>query len=266
MSTLLLKTPAICLNLRPFSKTSQMVTWLTPDHGLITTPIKGAQRVKSGFVGRYDIGYTCELVFYARERNGIHHIRECSPLILRERLRSNWRAAMAAAYCCDLTLRTARPALANPTLFGKLSETLNALETHPGHAIALTLLHFEVSLLNTLGLSPDFRVCPHCAPSPRAIFSIEEGRICCDHRPSRLRKPLTVTLHRDIPDLYERFAEAPVADILREAAASDRRDDLGRPEPFPGIFGLRRFLGIFFTSHLDLLPGPRRTALDLLIG
>ena len=36
--------------------------------------------------------------------------------------------------------------------------------------------------------------------------------------------------------------------------------------PFPGIFGLRRFLGVFLSAHLDLPPGPRRTALDLLIG
>ena len=48
--------------------------------------------------------------------------------------------------------------------------------------------------------------------------------------------------------------------------AADRRDDLGRPEPFPGVFGLRRFLGVFLSAHLDLPPGPRRTTLDLLIG
>jgi hypothetical protein len=32
------------------------------------------------------------------------------------------------------------------------------------------------------------------------------------------------------------------------------------------MFGLRRFLGVFMIEHLDLLPGPRRTVLDILIG
>ena len=262
----LLKSQALCLSVRPFSKTSQMVTWLTLDHGRVTTPVKGAQRPKSAFIGRYDVGYTCELVFYAREREGVHHIRECTPLLLREGLRGSWRAAEAAAYACDLTMRAAQPGMANPALFRALGDLLDTLPACAPHEATLALLWFESTLLHAVGLGPDFAPCPQCAPTPRRLFSVEEGRFLCEHRPSRLRTPPTLTLHDDVPALYRRFLGEPLAKTLLEARAADRRDDLGRPEPFPGIFGLRRFLGVFLSAHLDLPPGPRRTALDLLIG
>lgn len=261
------KSRAVCLCVRPFSKTSQMVSWFTETCGLITTPVKGAQRPKSGFVGRFDIGYSCEVVFYAHgQASGTHHIRECSPLALREQLRTRWRCATAAAYACDLTLRATRPELPNPPLFATLEALLDALEAATDRELPLLLLWYEARLLAHLGLAPDFARCARCpANAPTAAFSIEEGRFYCEHRPSRLSKPLSLTLHHDIPDLFAHLIRLEASALLVQARASARVDLFGRPEPFPGIFGLRRFLGIFLNTHLELLPGPRRTALDLLI-
>ena len=262
----LLKDEALCLALRPFGKTSQMVVWLTARHGLVTTPVKGAQRPKGAFLGRCDVGYLCEVVLYARERGGVRNIRECTPLALRERLRGDWRAAVAADYACDLTLRTAQPGMANPALFRDLGELLEALPDCSPHEASLALLWFESRLLHAVGLGPDFTPCARCPATPRRLFSVEEGRFVCPHHPSRLRTPPTLTLHDDIPALHRHFLGRPLARLLAEARAAGRRDDLGRPEPFPGVFGLRRFLGVFLSAHLDLPPGPRRTALDLLIS
>ncbi len=262
----LIKSRALCLNVRPFSKTSQMVTWLTEDYGRITTPIKGAQRPKSAFLGKYDLGYTCEIVFYAHDRNGVHHIRECTPLIFREALRTQWRAATAVDYVCDLTLRAAQPGLPTHDLFVVLTELLDTLQRCTAHEVNLSILWYESQLLSVLGVAPDFRCCRECPPSPRHLFSVEEGYFVCEHRRSRLYHPQTLLLHDDIFKLFVRFTHERLDLILSFARASDRTDDLGRPEPFPGIFGLRRFLGAFLNIHLDLLPGPRRTVLDLLIG
>lgn len=264
--TVLLKTLGICLNLRPFSKTSQMVTWLTPDLGRITTPVKGAQRPKSAFLGKMDLAYTCELVVYAHNRQGVHNLRECTPLVFHEALRSQWRCAEAASYACDLTMRAAQPHLANPALFARLSEVLEGLPACRPTEIPLAMLWYEAQVLQALGLAPQFALCSQCAVSPRHTFSVEEGRYVCEHHPSRLDKPSTLLLHDDIPQLFLLLVRESLATLLARARASDRMDDLGRPEPFPGIFGLRRFLGIFLTTHCDLPPGPRRTMLDLLLS
>ena len=41
----IIKTEGIVLAIRPWSQTSHVVTWLTPDHGPVTTLVKGAVRV-----------------------------------------------------------------------------------------------------------------------------------------------------------------------------------------------------------------------------
>ena len=81
-----------------------------------------------------------------------------------------------------------------------------------------------------------------------------------------MRRPPTMSLHIDMRELFATFTQTSLPTTLQIARDSDRLDDLGRPEPFAGMFSLRRFLGVFMTEHLDLLPGPRRTVLDILIG
>ena len=91
------KCEAICLDVRPWSRTSHVVSWLTP-HGRIVTLVKGAVRPKSAFLGQYDLNYTCEIVWYRRAKGDLHALRECSPLVLRENLRGDWRALLAAEH------------------------------------------------------------------------------------------------------------------------------------------------------------------------
>lgn len=91
------KCEAICLDVRPWSRTSHVVAWLTP-HGRIVTLVKGAVRPKSAFLGQYDLNYTCELVYYARSRGDLHALRECAPICLRAELRGDYRALALAGH------------------------------------------------------------------------------------------------------------------------------------------------------------------------
>ena len=54
----IIKTQGIVLSIHPWSQTSHVVTWLTPDHGPVTTLVKGAVRTKSAFLGQYDLSAT----------------------------------------------------------------------------------------------------------------------------------------------------------------------------------------------------------------
>lgn len=266
MESALIKTDAVPLAIRPFSKTSHMVVWLTPEFGRITTPVKGACRPKSAFLGQYDLAYTCEILYYSRERDGIHQIRECYPVALREGLRGNWRAMIAAGYLCDLAMRVSMPLQESKTIYRALTTALDALEGG-GHPL-VCLLWFETRLIHALGITPDFSDCPECPPEHilRRRFSIREGRFLCGHRPPRYPSSPTLNLHRDVALLFERVSLSPLPHLLEEAAAAPRLDAFGLPEPLPGEFALRRFLGIFLVFHFDVLPGPRRTALELLLN
>ncbi|MBR4894602.1 MAG: recombination protein O N-terminal domain-containing protein, partial [Kiritimatiellae bacterium] len=91
------KTKAICLSINPWSQTSHIVSWLTPE-GKLTTAVKGAVRPKSAFLGQYDLNYVCEIVYYLNAKSDIHALRECAPLKLNDFLRSDYRKLLVAEH------------------------------------------------------------------------------------------------------------------------------------------------------------------------
>ena len=83
---------AIVLRLHPFGNTSRIVFWLSAEHGKLATLAKGSQRPGSLLLGQFDLFYTCEILFYAKEQRNLHVLKECFPLEPRPGFRHDWRA------------------------------------------------------------------------------------------------------------------------------------------------------------------------------
>ena len=175
-------TDAIVLRWYPLTNTSRMVIWYTRDYGRVTTVIKGCQRPKNPFLGQFDLFYTCELLFYSREKNDVHHCREVSPLHLRNNLRHDWRACAAASCFADMVWRCCPPRAPHPEIFELLENSLDWLNEHG--TFSTFIFWFELHLLQDLGQSPQLNHCVNChkeATSDRqpVHFSIERGGIIC---------------------------------------------------------------------------------------
>jgi len=260
---MILKTQAIVLQISAWSKTSHMVTWLTEDHGRITTVVKGACRPKSAFLGQYDLFYSCELLFYRRGREGTHIIRECTPLQFREALRSNWRAVAAAGYLTNLTARVTS-GHESGRVYRDLGHALDTLCDCEIRSIPALIFWFEMRLLDHHGILPEFRCCPECHPagSQWLRFSIPAGRFLCSHLDENGGSTPAVTLHRDVVKCLRRFSECPefiarhYTPILSPVNKNEKKMNL--------ILGLSRFLGIFMVFHLDLPASVRRAAFEIL--
>ena len=156
------KTEAVCLRIVPWSRTSHIVDWLTPD-GRVATVVKGAVRPKSAFLGQYDLNYTCEIVFYARARGDLHALRECSPLAMRETLRGDFRALVLADYLRGQVSELAPSGPDCRDWFALLSDALDGLASLRGGSAAdglplpyaRALLSFETKALHLSGLAPE---------------------------------------------------------------------------------------------------------------
>lgn len=157
---MILKTQAIVLRMVPFSETSRIVTWFTADHGRLTTIVKGSQRHKSPFLGQYDLFYTCELLFYLRLHQGVHIVKECSPLKTRPALRSRWRATACASYFSHLVARISPPYAPHPQLFRLLNTALDALADSQNFETCL--YWFELKLMAAMGVAPQLNECLKC--------------------------------------------------------------------------------------------------------
>lgn len=261
---MIIQTQAIALQIRPWSRTSHMVTWLTPDHGKIVTAVKGACRPKSAFLGQYDLFYTCDLLFYRREHDGVHAIRECAPVTLREPLRHDWRRAAAAAYIADLTARVTVGHPDSAPLFDLLTHTLDLLTDAPQNDPREVILWYETHLLHRLGLMPDFTTCPHCHPPERSWlrFSLSSGRFLCQHLAQTQPGEATLSLHRDVQSLFRTLCKS-----VRPSAKKQVFVDFASKKnhgPVNLILGLSRFLGMFITFHLDVPSAVRRVTFEML--
>ncbi len=235
------KTDAIVLKVRAHSNTSRIVSWLSPSQGRMVTLIKGACRPKSAFLGQFDLGYTCELLYYARDRAGMTIARECAPVTRRDPLRSDWRSALGASYCCDLVDLVAENAPSAGALYDPLADVLDGLALGTDRAAAL--LAFEVRLLTVTGLAPDLAGCPECRnDAVREVrFAVAAGRLVCLRCEGRESRSSAVCL------------PLPALEALRAAAARDTGGAalLGGCAA-PERTALRRFLGLFMRYHLEL--------------
>ena len=246
----ILRTEAIALRISPFSRTSHVVTWLSPEHGRVTTVVKGACRPKSAFLGQYDLFATCELLFYRRDYDGVHAIRECSPLEPRDELRDDWRRITTASYLCDLISRVVQPAQESADLYHLLGSALDDLRQRPSTVEAI--LRFELAMLRHQGILPQLEFCPvcHTPDRPWLRFALASGRAHCAHTTPAAAGEPTMSVHRNIICHLQQLAQD--------------RADTPSPDNTHLSLGSRRFLGIFMRCHLDTPPAPRRLAFELL--
>lgn len=234
-----IKTRAVVLDIRPWSRTSHVVTWLTPEAGIVATPVKGAVRPKSAFLGQYDFFYTCELVYYARARGELHAIRETTPLVFREGLRRNWRAAAWASYAAQLVKEHCphNSEAAEWMLFFERSLDSVAAERPESaggdRGLMRALAGFELGFLRLAGLTPDFSQADFSASE--VPFSIDSG--CAGEGVRTVRLPVSAALF-----LAGRAEPATVEDFMAAV----------------------RFLGLFMRYHLGTAPEMRRMVLEML--
>jgi DNA repair protein RecO len=248
------KTEAIVLRVTPYSKTSHIVTWLTPKRGRLVTIVKGANRPKSAFLGQYDLFYTCELLYYARESGGMHIARECAPLLVRERLRIDWRATASAAYICDLISMTTYKGGHEPQLYELATVSLNFLCEHPLKPQFLSW--FELHMAETLGLAPQFAKCVICdglLPNLKALlFSAAKGGIVCPGCAETATPSIKVS-----PDTIAMLRRWQTADSPRLAQNTKCTANQ--------IASAGSIMGIFLRYHLEMeyIPASRKMASDM---
>ena len=251
---MILKTRAIALRFSPFSETSRAVTWLTDDFGKMTTLIKGSQRPKGDFLGQFDLFYTCELLVYHRDRDGLFITRECSPLASRDHFRSCWRSCAAASYLSDLLRRSTEPHTPQPGLFRFLETALDELQ--PGTLHASLILWFELHLLHRLGFAPRTLRCVRCDRPVReniaAPWSTAEGGvICSDCAP---RRSYDTRIGSDTRAVLAYWQNARTLQAIRNSRCHPRQ-----------LHQLSEILGRFIRHHLDHRLPSRDIALSLLL-
>lgn len=250
---MIVKTPAIALRLDPYSRTSQVVAWMTPDHGRVVTIAKGAKRRQSDHLGQYDVFYTCELLFYSNPRGTLHVLKECTPLVTREAFRSNWKACLGASYLADLLNRMTPFGTNHAALYSFAEGMFDFLN---GHGISLTVMHWiELRLFRLLGVAPQLRACLSCGTTSPSVerpitFSIQRGGIVC-RSCGTTRDALNLPLSHDVLAMLRAWSETDSPLIALRTVCSPAQNE--------AIDGL---VAAFLQYHLESSSIARSIALE----
>lgn len=221
----IVKSDAVCLAIRAWSRTSHVTAWLT-GLGRVTTVVKGATRPKSAFLGQYDLNYTCEILYYARAKGELHALRECTPLKTREPLRGDYRALVLAerfrALAADLAPSGPESAEWLELLERSLDRltALAALAPLDAETAIQELLTYELAALRLAGLAPELNAGALELRGERSLV-VEPATLECLKDPRREKN----------------------LKILLDAA---------------------RVIGVYYTIHLDASAAERRMLLNLI--
>lgn len=162
----------VILRTRPFTETSLIVNWLTPDLGRISTVAKGARRAKSPFRGKLDLFYEGDFSFQRSRRSELHTLRE---VVLRETnptLRQELAYLQQASYCATLIEQTTETQTPLPEIYELFRGFIHALSKQPPKP--RTVFAFELKLLQILGLAPDMEESKLSAEAQTLVAALTE--------------------------------------------------------------------------------------------
>jgi DNA repair protein RecO (recombination protein O) len=176
----------ICVRKVEYSETSQILTLLAREHGLMRVIAKGAhRRTKAGaskFDGGLDLLDLGAAVFSLRLEKDLATLTEWSLRDGHLDLRENLRALYLGQYAAELVGLLIEEHDPHPQLFDRFAQTLTALPEPTREEIFLA---FQLDLFREAGYLPDLSACSNCrAPftdrQPWSFSPSRSGIVCAN--------------------------------------------------------------------------------------
>lgn len=248
-----LKGTAICVRVWDWSETSQTVSLLLRDHGLIRGIAKGAKREKSPYSGGFELLTVGEVVLIVKSPGRATSVAatgrdDATPLAtitawdLQEifhAIRRSLAAFHAAMYMADLAQHLVHERDPHPGLFDALASGLRSLGQLDESA---ALLRFQWAALDDAGYRPEVRLDVVTGspidPARTAVFAPSLGGLTHD----------TIRANAQGPTWRVRRETA----LVLAALASETTDvDAKRSAPSVAVEGAARLLGVYARHVLD---------------
>ena len=157
----LVTTSAVLLRGYPYSESSRILRFFTPDHGVVGVVARGVRR--SGAKGGSPLeSFTGGvLTFYMKPTTDLYNFKDFTSSHRRLELGRHLLRFGGASLAAELVLRHASEE-ANPALFEALEQALDALDSVPEDQVFPVVLSAGWRLVSVLGYGPSFDSCVSC--------------------------------------------------------------------------------------------------------
>lgn len=181
------KSEAIVIRQVDFSESSRVVTFFSREFGKFAALAKGAKRLKGPFDAALDLLSTCRIVFIRKSSGALNLLTEA-------RLISRFQPQQAGSgsglsrlyggyYVAELLSSLTEEFDPAPELYQLAAGTLNRLSSDESLP-STVIIHFEISLLQQIGLLPNLFECSVCGGSVehqgRYAHWVSQGGVLCE--------------------------------------------------------------------------------------
>jgi len=172
----ILSDSAICIRCWDYSETSQTVSLLTKENGLIRGIAKGSKRDKGPFSGGFDPLTRGHIVARLKQSSDLATLTEWQLEQVWWSTRNSLPVNKATIYMADLVFRMITDQDPHTNVYDSLADALNRMEE--GHGIEWPVLRFQWALLVETGYQPTLTT--NKEDEPIVAFSSKVGGVVED--------------------------------------------------------------------------------------
>ena len=180
------KADAIVIRQVDFSESSRIVTFFSREFGKFAALAKGAKRLKGPFDAALDLLSACRVVFIRKSSGTLNLLTEARLISRFHPQNSGAKDALSSLYggyyVAELLSGLTEEFDPAPEVYDLAISTLSALSS-PEHLSPHVIIHFEISLLQLIGLLPNLFECSVCGGSveigKQFAHWVSQGGVLC---------------------------------------------------------------------------------------
>ena len=160
------KADALVIRQVDFSESSRIVTFYSREFGKFAALAKGAKRLKGPFDAALDLLSACRVVFIRKSSGTLNLLTEARLISRFQTQDSGTKGSLSSVYCgyyvAELLNGLTEDFDPAPEIYNLAISTLAALSSSQNLSSPI-IIHFEVSLLQLIGLLPNLFECSVCS-------------------------------------------------------------------------------------------------------
>jgi DNA repair protein RecO (recombination protein O) len=173
---MLKRTEGIVLRNRPHHDADLIVTYLTPDSGIINLYAKSPRKVGSRFGSSLEPLTFARISFFGKEHANLPKLTQSDIINSFYSLRESIKLFLKISEILELTLRLFPEREPNRNLFSLLLNTLRSIENDPGNSIYI--IYYKLRALLIAGFAPKVGDCARCGSSTKRFYLREGATLC----------------------------------------------------------------------------------------
>jgi DNA repair protein RecO (recombination protein O) len=176
---MLRRTEGIVLRTIPFGEADLIVTYLTPDFGIIKLFAKSPRKIKSRFGSSLEPLTHSNISFWGKEDTALPRLTQSDILHPFQSIRDSLECFLKVTQLIELTLAFMPERDVNKKVYTLLLDTLNEID--PAGVAGKNPLtnHYRIKLLHFVGFAPKLDACGRCGKGGYSFY-ISHGSVMCE--------------------------------------------------------------------------------------